>query len=246
MLTIALLSFAMVPACGRVNDATNRPPDSATMVLLDVSRSTNSNDIADRYLDNFDLVLGESDAIGDGGTHLAADIIDNNPIAHATFPIREDFSPCGPFDNSRDCEAEREEMAAQAHARLDELTADVSQGTDIVGALTLAEKYFDAYKEVDSKELIILSDMVQSSNSQLEAFQRVENWSPGRVEEMLGAIQVESLNGVSVYVVGAGATAPDNLRRPQIDGMQRFWEEYFEAAGATVKFYGPALPRFPL
>jgi hypothetical protein len=244
-ITVVLLSLAAA-GCDQVKDATNRPPDSATMILLDVSRSTNNADIADRYLDNFDLVLEESDAIGDGGTHFAADVIDDNPIAHGTFPIREEFLPCGPLQNSRDCEADRRKSADQAHDRLEELTSSVSQGTDIVGALTLAESYFDAYREVDSKELIILSDMVQSSNGQLKPFQRVENWSQPRVEEMLKAIQVESLRNVRVYVVGAGATAPDQLKPPQIEGMRRFWEGYFEAAGATVEFYGPALPRFPL
>ncbi|MFN2490543.1 MAG: hypothetical protein ABR529_12555 [Actinomycetota bacterium] len=222
----------------------NPPPGTANMVLLDVSGSTQRKTIKERYLENFNLVVGEVDAIEDEGGYLGADIIDANPIAHGTFPIRETFAPCGLLDNSRVCEKERVEARHQTQVTLKRLMRSSSRGTDIFGALSLAEDYFSARDEVHPKQLIILSDMVQSVGD--DEFSKINDWSQSRIRELLRQADRVDLSGVHTYVVGAGATAPDHLSADEIDGMERFWRAYLESSGATVSFYGAALPDFPL
>ena len=53
------------------------------------------------------------------------------------------------------------------------------------------------------------------------------------------------LDGVSVYVAGAGVTSTRGDGRLDRAAMKRFWERYLGATGARVVHYGPSLPVFP-
>jgi hypothetical protein len=54
------------------------------------------------------------------------------------------------------------------------------------------------------------------------------------------------LDGVAVYVVGAGASGGE-MPADRILAIQREWQAWFEAAGAELpdERYGAALVRFP-
>ena len=90
----------------------------------------------------------------------------------------------------------------------------------------------------------MLSDMVQSSGP--FGVKQVLRESRGEIARRLRAANLPDLDGVEVYVVGAGATAPDKLKAGEIARIHAFWREYFDESGANLIFYGAALPDFPL
>ncbi len=118
--------------------------------------------------------------------------------------------------------------------------------TDLVGAMQLAEKAFQSRAGVAAKArlLILLSDMVEES---ARYNFRQENLTPARIttlveaERKVGHLPV--LNGVQVWVSGAGGTAPEKFVQ-----IQDFWIQYFRAAGADLRKsrYGAGLMDFSI
>jgi hypothetical protein len=242
--TCLLVTTALLTGCGAITDSLDPKPGSVAMVLLDVSTSTQEPAIRERYLENLELVLDQLNAIDDPGSHLGGDAIDDNPLAHGGLRIREEFEPCGLLDNSRGCEADR---TNQTHAVLQEMrqmTKQTSSGTDIIGGLRLADTYLSAYKNEDPERLILLSDMVQSSGQ--FSIRRILDEPLRLISRRVERTDVPDLSGVDVYVVGAGATAPDKLTSGDIRKIEAFWKYYFSSARADLVFYGSALPTFPL
>jgi hypothetical protein len=244
------LALMVLSACAigeSVRERVNPSPKSVAMVLLDISASTHQPDIRDRYLSNFQFMLRRVDGVGDGGSFLAGDVIDSNPLAHGALPIRATFRPCGVGDNSDECARTLEDRGLAVRAQLEDLAHGLDQGTDIIGAIQLAdESYFSAYNDELPERLLILSDMVQSSGP--FSASRILRLSMTEIEEMLAQKRgnVASLKGIDVYVVGGGSTAPDRLNPSEIGKLQAFWRAYFAEADADVMFYGAALPRFPI
>ena len=72
-----------------------------------------------------------------------------------------------------------------------------------------------------------------------------------KVEPMLDGLaaqdQIPDLTGVSVYAVGAGVVAGEELSADRILAIERFWQGFFERAGARwgPDRFGAALVRFP-
>lgn len=216
-------------------------PRSATLALFDISLSTRDKEIRDRYLENFELILDE---IRESGGQLGADIIDDNPQAHGTLPINETFRSCTLLQNKIRCGNEIDERleGVRREART-EFYRDFAKGTDIYGGLAIAESFYDAFPEADTRRLILFSDMVNSSS--FIHFARKKVWDASAVSELVEESPPVDLQGVEVYVIGAGATAPDQLEAEEIEGMEEFWNEYFTEMGAEVVTYGSSLFRFP-
>lgn len=215
------------------------------VVLFDVSRST--RDVRDGYLDAFEQVLGFA-AEHEG--HVVADVIDENPLAHSTYPIDAAFHGCNVLtDNTLTCDARATQTREDAVAQATEIVAREAErsGTDIPGGLSLAERVFASYPEAGERYLVVLSDMVAHSSGL--SFAR--RFSEADVESTLRRLDasglVPRLDGVSVYVVGAGVVSGPELSAGRIVAIQRFWERYFEAAGSELlpERYGSALVRFP-
>jgi len=129
-------------------------------------------------------------------------------------------------------------------ASADAILADSSRGTDIFGALTLAEQFFQAYPRSGTRTLVLLSDMVQSANGM--HLGAVEAWTEAEVSALLAEAPKVDLTGVRVYVVGAGGTTLATMTPTQIEGIERFWTSWFADAGASIVFYGANLARFPI
>ena len=221
--------------------ASTDPSSSATVVLFDVSNSTRIESVRGRYDQTFAKVLEHLQA--DGGV-LGADIIDANPLVHGELPINEVFEPCTVLDNSLDCRKEHEAQSRAVIGSADTILARSGRGTDIFGALALAEQFFDAYPDASERTVVVLSDMVQSANGM--HLGAVERWSVANRGELLTASPSVDLDGVRVYVVGAGSTTLARMTPMQIDGIRGFWTRWFEDMGASVVFYGANLARFPI
>ncbi len=221
--------------------ATASESHSATVVLFDVSNSTQPESVRARYDATFALVLAH---LREAGGVLGADIIDSNPMVHGVLPINESFEPCTIGDNSLDCKKRLDAQEKQVGDDAEAILQNSSRGTDIFGALTLAEQFFAAYPDSSPRTLVILSDMVQSANGM--HLGAVEDWSEPQIAELLSQAPSVAMTGVRVYVAGAGATTVVGMTPARIDGIQRFWTRWFEGMGATVKFYGANLARFPI
>jgi hypothetical protein len=217
------------------------------VVLFDVSKSTVAPEVRDRYAEAFDRVLAYAADI-DG--RVIADVIDENPLAHSSYPIDVAFTSCDAFtENPLVCTAETDELREEASAEARAILARTAEeaGTDIHDALALAERAFDAYPESGARSLVLLSDMVERS-ARLNVVRVAAQRSPdAAIEELAADGSIPDLNSVSVYVVGAGVQSGTELSPEQIVAIQGFWQTFFDRAGAELapERYGAALVRFP-
>jgi hypothetical protein len=243
---VALCAVAVLalPACGAAS-ADDPGTGPLVVVLFDVSQST--RDVRGGYLDAFERVL--SDASERRG-HVVADVIDENPLAHSTYPIDVAFEGCDPLtQNPLLCDAEvstrREEATRAAGAIVERRPARA--GTDVLGAIRLAERVFAAYPEASERSLVILSDMVARSPS----LSLRRGFTDADVDPSIASLQarglVPDLTDVHVYVVGAGVVSGQELPGTSLASIQRFWERFVAAAGGELRpeRYGAALLRFP-
>jgi len=229
LVALAAAAALMLSGCSMFERA--RAADAAggplTVVLFDVSRSTEDPTIRARYAQAFDEVLRATEA--QHGT-VVGDVIDDNPLAHSSYPIDVTFEGCDPLtDNQLTCEARAKQAAEQATAAAGQiLSAETTvAGTDIRAGVRLAERVFAAYPDASQRFLVVLSDMAEHTSSHDDA--------------------VPNLTGVRVYVVGAGLSAGGALSANSILATERDWLAYFSAAGADLPAarYGAALVRFP-
>ena len=220
--------------CSAISSAASRKQaHPLVVVLLDVSRSTADPQIRARYLDAVTQVL--DDVAAEHGT-IVGDVIDENPLAHASYPIDATFAACDPLtDNRLACDARAETTRREVLDTVKQIlgnTAPVA-GTDIVDGLRLAERVFDSYPELTVRRLVICSDMVEH---------------PGASSATsAGAGPPPRLPGVEVYAVGAGVVSHTTLQPRRILAIQRAWQTFFASTGAELSpaRYGPTLVRFP-
>jgi hypothetical protein len=230
-LAVAICLLALT-GCSAISSAASRKQaHPLVVVLLDVSRSTADPQIRARYLDAVTQVV--DDVAAEHGT-IVGDVIDENPLAHASYPIDATFAACDPLtDNRLACDARaattRQEVLDAVKQILGN-TAPVA-GTDIVDGLRLAERVFDSYPELTVRRLVICSDMVEHPGAATSA----------------GVAPPPRLPGVEVYAVGAGVVSHTALQPRRILAIQQAWESFFASTGAELSpaRYGPTLVRFP-
>jgi hypothetical protein len=219
----ALLSACSTLERGRAADVSG----PLTVVLFDVSRSTDDPAIRARYAQAFDEVLQAT--MAQHGT-VVGDVIDDNPLAHSSYPVDVTFEGCDPLtDNQLTCEARATQLHDQATAVAAQILGAPAgeSGTDIRAGVRLAERVFAAYPDASTRALVVLSDMAEHTRSRDDL--------------------VPALAGVRVYVVGAGVSAGGALPANRILRTQSDWLAYFATAGADLsqERYGAALVRFP-
>jgi hypothetical protein len=245
-LVVALIAGLSAASCSAHagSDAGSRP---LVMVLFDVSKSTRDPVVRERYLSSFERVV---DAVAAEHGSVVGDVIDENPLAHSTFPIDATFVACDPFrDNKLECDARtkqlRDQVIAGAESILD--TLPTRSGTDIHDGLSLAERVFASYPAASPRSLVVLSDMVEHSSG-LDMGRTFDASAVGeRLDALTADGSVPNLGGVAVYVVGAGVVSSTELPAARILAIQDFWEAFFRASGADLSpdRYGAALVRFP-
>ena len=101
-LAAALIVGLALPGCSghQGTDSDARP---LVMVLFDVSKSTQAPAIRERYLSSFERVV---DAVASEHGTVVGDVIDENPLAHSSYPIDATFESCDPLrDNRLVCDA---------------------------------------------------------------------------------------------------------------------------------------------
>jgi hypothetical protein len=239
----AMVACLVLAGCSRGDHAAESRP--LTVVLFDVSGSTRDSAIRERYLAAFEQVVGATAA--EHGT-VVGDVIDDNPLAHSTYPIDGTFEACDPLaDNRLTCEARDAALRDQLTTTAEGILSGVpsAPGTDIHDGIRLAERVFESYPEATSRSLVLLSDMVE--HSRLLRVGSAGFDGEASLDALAAADAVPDLHGVIVYIVGAGVTSSSELPATRILAIQAFWQGFFTAAGADLPTdrYGAALVRFP-
>jgi len=235
--------------CAAVRAATGGDRSGPLVVVLfDVSRSTSDPSVRARYFDAFQRVL--DDVAARHGT-VVGDVIDDDPLAHSTYPISASFDACDPLTDNRlacDARAGRTRRDALSTARAILASTDPAAGTDIHDGMALAERVFASYPDATSRSLVLLSDMVERSSRLNLGRPRFTDASIAPTLDGLAAdASIPDLRRVSVYVVGAGVQASSGLASERFLLLERFWQTFVTRAGGTLPDarYGAALVRFP-
>jgi len=248
--SVALVLISLT-GCSAVRAATggDDEPGPLVVVLFDVSRSTDDPDVRARYLTTFEMVL---DHVASTHGTVVGDVIDDDPLAHSTFPISATFGSCDPLTENRlVCDADTARMRATSVAAARDILARVTgaAGTDIHDGLLLAERVFDAYPEAGPHSLLLLSDMVERSPRLNVARVGTDDEAIASTIDGLAAEGLlPNLRGVQAYVVGAGVSqGGTDMPADRFLAIQRFWQAYLSRAGADLpsERYGAALVRFP-
>lgn len=243
---LLLLGALALPACGAARaDAPADDDGPLVVVLFDVSQST--RDVRGGYLDAFERVLA---SVRSREGRLVADVIDENPLAHSSFPIDVAFDGCSAFtENPLVCDAEASTLVGEAVATAESIVEGHPDqaGTDILGGLALAERVFASYPDARDRALVVLSDMVARSPQLTLTRGFAEADVEPTVADLSADGLVPDLDGVEVYVVGAGVVSGQELPGVSFVSIQRFWERLVEAGGGSLppERYGAALVRFP-
>lgn len=244
LLTFAALALLTLPACGAAGAGT-AGDGPLVVVLFDVSQST--RDARTGYVDAFERVLADA-AVRRG--HVVADVIDENPLAHSTYPIDVTFDGCDPLtENPLVCEAETSARRQEALATATAIVTGPTEraGTDVLGGIRLAERVFAAYPQASDRSLVLLSDMV--AHAPVLTLRR--GFTEADVDPTIAVLDAEGsipdLTGVQVYVVGAGVVSGRELPADGILAIERFWERLVATSGGELRpdRYGAALLRFP-
>lgn len=245
-----LVACLALTGCSAVRAATGSDrPGPLVVVLFDVSRSTDDEGVRARYLTTFETVLDH--VVAAHGT-VVGDVVDDDPLAHSSFPISATFDACDPLtDNRLACDATtartRADAITSARAILAQDTG--AAGTDIHDGLLLAQRVFDAYPEAGSRSLVLLSDMVERSARLNVGRARFDEASISPTIDGFAALGlIPDLRGVEVYVVGAGVSqAGAGMPAERFLTIEHFWQAYLARAGADLPSdrYGAALVRFP-
>ena len=241
---LALAAVLALPALGcGAKPASNR----VLVVLFDLSGSTGADVIRQQYLSDFSRVL---DGVTGGG-RIAADIIDDNPLAHSTFPINVSFDRYDPLKENklnydRRVREQRDAVTRQVQAIV-RVRPSRRPGTNVMDGLQLAERVFGAFGGTQ-RVLVIFSDMIEQSRRY--DFSR-ENLTPARISQIIqgeqSAGRIPGLQDVEVCVVGAGAAKSGGISSERFLAIREFWLQYFKAAGARLPKdrYGSALLKCP-
>ncbi len=185
-------------------------------------------------------------AAGQRGT-VAIAAFQRHALGSISWPISHTFEPSEavPAGNSyyaeQDLERQVRELLAQARSLFSNRQPTV--GTDIVGSLIAAAERFAA-AGAGRRVLVLSSNMLAVSPADGLRFKR-QRLTPGFIAKTLRRLKREEkipdLAGVCVHVVGAGLAPTAEIPTSQQLGLRRFWQGYFERAGASLAAWEPTL-----
>jgi hypothetical protein len=242
-LIVVCIGFLFMSGCGTFSS----DRDTAVYLLFDVSGSTDSAAVRQRY--SVDLSTITQFISQDGGT-IRGDMVSSQALNTSTVPINVSFPV---YDRVFSTEKKHAKQIQDASDLLRQQTEHTLSGvqassqTALMASLEVAAKILNGgqLKTAKRKYLVIFSDMVEESPRY--NFQR-ELLKDSRAKAIIDAERAEGrlpdLRGVKVWKSGASAIG---LSDDRSRALQRFWVEYFKAAGADLSpdRYGSTLLNFP-
>jgi hypothetical protein len=210
------------PDGGARTTTTATPQSRQYTVLLDVSASRPSTMIADsqRYMDTLIDQMNYGDHLVilqmyEAGVKQTKDDFDVSLTK---------FADSLTLDDKEELKTARNNLKDPVHIFFDRAKTTPVMQTDILSTLSIASEQISDGKR---NELIILSDMIQSSKDfEFEHLKRMP--SPGWIAERKLLGLVRPLYGTCVVVVGADPSTREGVL------VREFWQKYFEASNATL------------
>lgn len=220
--------------------------DTAVFILFDVSGSTDSPQIRQSYVHDLGTI---AQLLAQQGGILRGDVIGSEALNTSTIPIDVTFPS---YDLLLSTDKKHSQQVAAALDRVKQQVESVlvnqksASRTAVMSSLEVAAKILngDQLKNANRKILVVFSDMVEESPRY--NFPR-ERLTEPRIRAIIEAERstgrLPNLQGVKVWKAGASAVGLDDDRSR---ALQRFWVEYFKAAGADLEpdRYGSRLLNF--
>ena len=244
VITVFLLSLL---GCNGKNGPENQS-NKIVCVLFDLSETTNTKQIREKYLEDFNSIL-KSLTYGDA---IAAALITEKSLSEMDLSMNYEFEQFNPgTDNTMIINAKRKIAASLLQTKKDSIIKVVDtillkpkrkiMWTEIIASLGVAERIFKTFPQ-DRKILIIFSDMIEESS--FANFQRKQinkNWINSFILKQKKENFLPDLKNVKVYVVGAQASSTKKY-----NNIKKFWFSFFKETGAKLlpQNYGAALIRF--
>jgi len=235
--------------CQLVKHAVSTTPQFGVVALLDISASTDQDVLKQRYQKE---LLDVIDQLVPHGAVIRADAIRATPLADTVFPVRIDVAKMSVIDkNEFTMEESLKKAKDSAGQELSRLLSDTptTPMTRILDAIEVTSRIFNGeeMRDIPDRRLLIFSDMIESS-------ERYEFTRAAFSQRAISAMiqkdrrtgRIPKLNGVRVWIAGAGAGGGSRLSSDQLRGIEQFWLEYFRAAGAELvpTRYGSTLLNF--
>ncbi|WP_300303374.1 hypothetical protein [Ferrovibrio sp.] len=113
--------------------------------------------------------------------------------------------------------------------------------TEILGTLTMLSREFLSTKKAERQYLFILSDMLENSaTTSFYANNKVRRIEPDKeIDKARLANMIGQLNGVEVYIHGAGYTDDGKYKSSvEMKAIEDFWGKWIRASGGVLRGYG--------
>jgi len=247
--TLIFLFIILIPFSG-CNDKKNQKKKTSKIisVLFDLSETTNTKQIREKYLEDFKTIL-KSITFGDA---IEAALITERSLSEMNLSVNYEFEKFNPgTDNSLIINSKRKVAASLLQTKKDSIIKVVDSllfkpkrkimWTEIIASLGVVERIFKTLPQ-QRKILIIFSDMIEESSfANFQQNQINEKWIDKFILKQKKANLLPDLKNVKVYVVGAQASSTKKY-----NGIKNFWIKYFNETGANLlpQNYGAALIRF--
>ncbi len=216
--------------------------------MFDLSETTNTKQIREKYLNDFKSIL-KSLTYGDA---IEAALITEKSLSEMNLSVDYEFKQFNPgTDNTLMINAKRKIAASVLQTKKDSIIKVVDSllfkpkrkimRTEIIASLGVADRIFKTFSQ-NRKILIIFSDMIEeSSYANFQRNQINKKWINSFILKQRKDNLLPDLKNVKVYVVGASASSTKKYNQ-----IKNFWFKYFKASNAVLKpeRYGAALINF--
>lgn len=231
------LVAALVVALAAGRAGAEAPPGKLVVVLADASISVPETNWQKRYQEPYHAVC---ERIGQGDRIVLAPITSRSLTGYLPVLDRSFKPRTGRLLTDRySLDADR----AAAEKAFLELKHDEKK-SQVLDATTMAGELFAGDPDRTDRWLVILSDMLESSES--ADFEKVK-LDEKKVRAIIDARRkkglLPKLDGVRVFVAGASAANSEKYAE-----VRRFWEAYFKETGAVLGgdgWYSAATPHLP-
>lgn len=239
----------VVVSCQSMKQAVSTTPQIGIVALMDISASTDQGALRLRYQKEF---LEMIEKVAPHGVVVCADAIRGTPLAETTFPVRINVAKMSIVDKNdftlEEAVKNAKNIATKEIAKIFSENLP-TQRTPILDAIEVTSRIFNGeeMKGIPDRRLVVFSDMIESSDRyEFTRAALTQQSISMMIEKDKRAGRIPTLNGVNVWVAGAGAGSGASLSSAQLRGIEQFWSQYFRAAGADLSAtqYGSTLLNF--
>ncbi|WP_263788126.1 hypothetical protein [Salinibacter grassmerensis] len=233
---MTLLAVAFLAGCG------GPETERVTLVLFDDSNS--AGPMKDRYGEVAETV---TESLSDGERVVMGQITGAS-MRDARLPVDVKVPAFSPLTQTTGLHRKaKEEAQAQLQAQAKSLIEEALLGgrsskcTDLIGSMKIAQKVFRNAEPGAEKRLLVASDMVETCGPNLRRRALTTETADTLFQRLREKDRFPDLEGAHVWV--AGATSTTDIPPERARSIEKFWIQFFRAAGAKIEpsHYGPTL-----